>query len=183
MTDEFLTKGLRYDRYLKALRLIEQFEEEMMTQLEAFDQQMVAQQPALFDSATEPDTNTNRTPTSGLALHRINRPMEGPRAPDGDKTRLLNVHLYWVPPSEYGRTDVEGAVRAFGYKIKYADEAVDNRVAEHTRRHDWPIETSGNPYDSNTTFYTHVSSLDDIESAQETLLGHFSEFGDEYATQ
>jgi tetratricopeptide (TPR) repeat protein len=34
-----------------------------------------------------------------------------------------------MPPSEYVRHDIEGAVRAFGYKIKYADEAIDEYEA------------------------------------------------------
>lgn len=181
MTDEFLTEGLENDRYLKALRLIDQFEDEIEAILLEFDQRMVNEQPDLFDRSTDPNLNTNRSPTNGLALHRINHPMKGLRAPDSSKAQRLNVHLYWMPPTEYGRTDVDGALRAFGYKIKGADGDVDDRVIEQTRAHDWPLETSGNPYDSNTTFYRHVSSITEIEETAEILVKHFSEFGDEYA--
>lgn len=179
MTQEFLTEGLQSDRYLKAIRLIEQFEDEIEATLHEFDQQMVDQQPELFDPSTEPNLRTNRSPGNGLANHRINHAMQGPLAPDGDLR--LNVHLYWMPPTEYNRTDIDGALRAFGYKIKKADTAIDDQVVEQTRAGDWSVDMSGNPYDSNTTFYKHVSSISEIEDTMETLVEHFSEFGDQYA--
>lgn len=63
----------------------------------------------------------------------------------------------------------------------YADQDIDDGVAEKTRAGDWSIDTSGNPYDSNTVFYRHVSSAAEIEETVETLVDHFSTFGGEYA--
>lgn len=181
MTGDFITKGLTNDRYLKALRLIEQFEDEITALLRDFDQQMVDQQPDLFDAGTDPSVRTNRTPSSALAHTRINHAMHGPLAPDDGQTHKLNVHLYWMPPEEYARTDIEGALRGFGYKIKNADTASDDRVVDRTRAGEWDIETSGNPYDPNTVFYRHVDSVADIEETIEILVDHFATFGDEYA--
>ncbi|WP_336001233.1 hypothetical protein [Halorientalis halophila] len=179
MSEEFLTKGLQSDRYLKALRLIKQFENEIEAILHEFDQRMVDEQPGLFDSSTGLSVRTNQSPSSGLATHRINHAMKGPRAPDSNQR--LNVHLYWMPPTEYNRTDVDGALRAFGYKVKGAQSASDDRVVEQTRAGDWSVETSENPYDSNIAFYDHVSSAEEIEDTLETLVRHFSEFGEAYA--
>jgi hypothetical protein len=179
MTGEFLTEGLQADRYLKAIRLITQFENEIEAILRQFDQQMVDAQPELFDPSTDPDWRNSRNTSSALANHRINHEMEGPQAPD-DRRQRLNVHLYWMPPTEYNRTDINGALRVFGYKIKGADQAVDNQVVEQTRNGDWSIRTSENPFDSNIDFYRHVDSLAEIEEAQTELVGHFSEFGNEY---
>jgi hypothetical protein len=181
MTDEFLTKGLQNDRYLKALRLADQFEDEIEAVLFELDQRMVDVQPGLFDLNTSADFKTNRTTSSALTTHRINHSMTGPMAPESDQTQKLNVHLYWMPPTEYNRTDIDGALRAFGYKIKYADEDVDGRVAEQTRTGDWPLETSSNPYDSNIAFYKHVSSVAEMEETADVLVKHFREFGDAYA--
>lgn len=178
MTDEFLTEGLQNDRYLKALRLVQQFENEIEARLHEFDQQMANQHPGLFDSDAR--MKTSQTPSNGLAFNRLNHKMNGPKAPD-DPAQQLNVHLYWMPPTEYSRTDIDGALRAFGYKIKGADEAVDEHVVDRTERGDWPLETSGNPYDPNMTFYQHVSSAADIEETMDVLVDHFAEFGDEYA--
>ncbi len=183
MTDEFLTNGLRDDRYLKALRLIEQFEDEIEAILLELDRRMVDEHPDLFDPNAEPGVKTNRSPSTGLAYHRVNHPMTGARAPAADRTHKLNVHLYWMPPAEYGHTalDVDGALRAFGYKIKYADRSIDDRVVERTRGRDWSLEASGNPYDSNAVFYSHVDSAAGIEETANELVEHFSVFGDEYA--
>lgn len=179
MTDEFLTEGLRNDRYLKALRLPDQFENEIKAILKTFDQQLANQHPELFDPSDEPSWRTNRDPGSGLALHRFNHELDGPQAPD-DQRQLLNVHLYWMSPTEYARPDIDGAVRAFGYKIKGADEATDRYIVEQTQRGDWSILTSENPYDSNITFYKHVSSRADIEETRAELVEHFNAFGAEY---
>lgn len=178
MTDEFLTEGLRNNRYLKALRLPEQFDNQIEARLKEFDQRMVDAQPRLFHPDDSPGFNSNQSPSSGLALQRINHPMNGPDAPDG--SQKLNVHLYWMEPNRYGRPDINGAVRAFGYKIKNANEAIDQEVQSATHNGEWPVETSENPYDANITFYRHVSSVPEIKEAEETLIEHFEKFGDKY---
>jgi len=183
MTDEFLTEGLQHDRYLKALRLIEQFKDEIEGVLRGFDQRMVDAQPSLFEPSTDPDFETIRD--KPLASHRVDHKMTGPRAPEiapeSDGPLQLNVHLYWVPPTEYDRAGVEGALRAFGYKIKFADTTIDERVAEQTRSGDWSLKTARNPFDDNIAFYRHVRSSSDVESTIEESVKHFSTFGDEYA--
>lgn len=180
MTDEFLTKGLQNDRYLKAIQLIEQFEDEIEAILRDFNQRMVDEHSGLFDSRSNLNIRSNRSPSSGLATHRINHPMNGERAPDTNQR--LNVHLYWMPPTEYDRTEVDGALRGFGYKIKGADEEMDKETAGKTRAGDWPIKMSGNPYDSNTVFYREVSSKAEIDETVDILVDHFSEFGENYAS-
>jgi hypothetical protein len=179
MTDEFLTKGLESDRYLKAIQLVDQFEGEIETLLGEFGQRMIDQHLDLFNRPADHDGRSNQRSSSALAIHRINYLMNGPGAPETGQR--LNVHLYWMPPTEYGRTDIDGVVRAFGYKIKDADEDIDDRVVKQTRAGDWSLETSGNPFDSNIAFYRHVSSKTEIEDAMETLVDHFSTFGGKYA--
>ena len=180
MTDEFLTEGLRSDRYLKALQLISQFEDEIEARLRVFDQALVDEQPELFDPGTDLSVKTNRNSGSALAIHRINHEMEGPSAPDNRKQQL-NVHLYWMSPTDYDRTDVDGALRAFGYKIKGADEAVDQAVVDRTREGDWSLSTSDNPFDSNTVFYKHIGSVDELEAAHAELVDHFATYGGQYS--
>jgi hypothetical protein len=179
MTDEFLTRGLESDRYLKAIRLIGQFENEIEAVLAEFGDRMVDQHADLFERGISPDVRTRQSPSSLLAFHRLNFPMKGPQAPETGQT--LNVHLYWVPPTEYNRTDIDGALRAFGYKIKGADQDIDEQVVERTRGDNWEIATAGNPFDDNITFYRHVSSMAEIEATADTLVDHFAAFGDEYA--
>lgn len=181
MTDEFLTKGLQNDRYLKALQLIEQFEDEIAATLRSFGQRLVDEHPGLFATDPDGDERTNRNPGSALAHTRVNYPLSGHRARDTDQTWQLNVHLYWVDPAQYNRTDIDGALRGFGYKIKYASEEIDRKVAQETRARDWSLDTATNPYDSNITFHRHVSSAAEMADTADTLVEHFSTFGDEYA--
>jgi len=181
MTDEFLTKGLQNDRYLKAIQLIEQFEDEIEATLRRFGQRMVDEHPRLFARDSDGDEMTSRSPSSALAYTRIDYSMSGPRARDMDQTWQLNVHLYWVDPAQYDRTDVDGALRAFGYKVKYGSEDIDRNVVQETRACDWALEMSENPYGSNIAFYRHVSSAAEMEETADTLVQHLGTFGDEYA--
>ncbi|WP_144922178.1 hypothetical protein [Halorubrum salsamenti] len=182
MTDEFLTEGLQSDRYLKAIQLISQFEDEIEARLRVFDQALVDEQPQLFDSETNINVKTNQNSGSALAIHRLNHEMEGPSAPV-DRTQRLNVHLYWMPPTEYDRTDVDGALRAFGYKVKGAPEDVDQEIVDRTQEGDWSLSTASNPFDSNTVFYKHIGSVDDLEAAQADLVDHFAAFGEKYGRE
>jgi hypothetical protein len=178
MTDEFLTEGLRNNRYLKALRLPEQFDDQIEARLKQFDQRMVDAQPEFFDTSDSPSFKAEHNPSSGLAWQRINHPMNGPDAPVGNQK--LNVHLYWMEPNRYGRPDINGAVRAFGYKIKNADVDADQEVQSATHNDEWSVETSENPFDDNITFYRHVSSVPEIKDTEETLVEHFKKFGGRY---
>jgi hypothetical protein len=178
MTDDFLTKGLENDRYLKALRLAEQFQTEIAALLRQFDQRMVDAHPDLFDPSNTPKVKESESQGSALANHRMNHEFSGPAAPE-DRCRL-NVHLYWMEPAKYDRTDIDGALRAFGYKLKGADTDIDARVVQETRDGDWNVDIADNPYDSNKVFYRHVSSMEDIENTIDTLVRHFEEFGDRY---
>lgn len=178
MTDEFLTEGLRNNRYLKALRLPEQFDNQIEARLKEFDQRMVDAHDKMFDADDSPRFKSNHDPSSGLAWQRINHPMNGPDAPNG--SQKLNVHLYWMEPNRYSRPDINGAVRAFGYKIKSADVDIDQEVQSATHDDGWSIETSENPYDNNITFYRHVSSVPEIKETEKTLVEHFKEFGEQY---
>ena len=180
MTEDFLEAGLRNDRYLKACRLVDQFENRLDGMLVDVGQRMVDEQPDLFPTRPDPRMKGDRIRSGGcIGFRRANFGLNDPDHPDenGD-SRNLNVHLYWVDPAEYDRTDFEGTLRGFGYKIKGADRDVDERVARQTRDGGWELETAGNPFDSNLVFYRHVETASDLEETTETLLAHFAEFGD-----
>ncbi|ERG89394.1 MAG: hypothetical protein J07HX5_01552 [halophilic archaeon J07HX5] len=65
MTDELLIEGLRNDRYLKTLRLIEQFEDKIKLTLYEFNKAMTQHQPELFDSATGSGSERTRHQARG----------------------------------------------------------------------------------------------------------------------
>jgi hypothetical protein len=177
MTEDFLTKGLQNDRYMKARQLVEQFREEIEVELRAIGQQMVSENPELFDDTVEGDVSS-QTRSNTYPYSRIDYPMARLRSQESDTTLTLNVHLYWYYPREYNRKDIEGAIRALGYKIKGATEADEQRVASETRG--WPLRVSANRFGSRKAFYRHVSSIDEIEETGEQLVEHFSTFGHEF---
>lgn len=178
MTDEFLTKGLESDRYLKAVRLTEQFESEIEVKLRNIGDKMVAKNSELFDSDVKGSERTRQDPGTTFAFTRIDYPMDRIQSQEDNSSLRLNVHLYWSDPTEYNRADIDGAIRALGYKIKNVAEADEKRVMAQTG--DGPIRVTENPFGSTKAFYRHVSSADEIKDAGEQLVDHFSEFGNEY---
>lgn len=177
MTDEFLTKGLENDRYLKAVRLADQFEEEIIAELRTIGQRMVDENRELFDANVKGSRNTSSSSTT-FPHARIDYPMARLQSQESSTTLTLNVHLYWCDPKEYNRTDIDGALRALGYKIKNVAEMDEQKVMAETR--DWPIQTAENRFGGEMAFYRHVSSADEVEETGEQLVEHFSSFGDEY---
>jgi hypothetical protein len=179
MTDEFLSKGLENDRYLKARQLIKQFEKEIKTELRVIGDEMVAQNRDLFGESVDGDENSS-TRSRTFPHARIDYDMDRIRSRESDKQLTLNVHLYWVDSRDYNRTDIDGAIAALGYKIKNVSEEDEQRVVSETR--DWSIETAENRFGGEIAFYNHVSSADEFKQTGERLVEHFSEFGDEYGT-
>jgi hypothetical protein len=181
MTDDFLSMGLQSDRYLKAVRLADQFEDEIRVALQQVGEEMIAENPELFDSPVEGMENVTRSSGSVLAVARIDYPMNRVQSEDNGRNLRLNVHLYWCDPTQYNRADIDGALRAFGYKIKRASKSDDERVAAQTR--EWALQVAKDPFSSGRVFYRHVSSVDEIEQTGEKLVEHFSEFGSEYGIE
>lgn len=182
MSDEFLTRGLQNDRYLKAIQLLDQFDDDLVATLRDVGLRMVDQHPDLFEIHPDGNDNVSRSSGSVLAFARTQYPMIGEAVPESIETRRLNVHLYWASPSDYDRTDVDGALRAFGYKIKNSPDGVENRIARQTRGQDWDLSVTENPFGGSMAFYRHVSSAEELERTAETLVEHFRTYGPEYVT-
>jgi hypothetical protein len=177
MTDEFLTEGLENDRYHKARQLIKQFDKEIKVKLRAIGDEMAAQNRDLFDESVDGDENISRM-SQTFPHARIDYPMDRISSREDDNRLKLNVHLYWDDPRNYNRTDIEGTLRALGYKIKNISETDEQPVVIETS--DWPIQTAENRFGDETAFYNHVNSAADIDETGEQLVEHFSTFGDEY---
>jgi hypothetical protein len=177
MTDEFLTKGLQEDRYMKARQLVNQFREEIEVELRAIGQRMVDENRELFPDDVE-GSESSQTKSNTYPYSRVDYPMSRKQSPDSDTTLTLNVHLYWYDPREYNRTDIDGAIRALGYKIKNIPDGDQKQVVSETR--DWPLQVSANRFGSTKAFYRHVNAAEEIKETGEQLIDHFSTFGHEY---
>lgn len=174
---EFLTRGLENDRYQTARQLIKEFEKELVVELRTIGQQMVDENRELFDTPVEGSKSTSSLSNS-LPFARVDYPMNRIQSREDNTELILNVHLYWCDPRDYNRGDIDGVLRALGYKIKNIAAMDEDTVVSKTR--DWPIQTAENRFGGETAFYRHVSSADEIEEAGEQLVEHFSAFGEEY---
>lgn len=177
MTEDFLTKGFENDRYMKARQLVEQFRDELEVELRAIGEEMVANNPELFDTGVEGDANS-QTRSNTYPYSRVDYEINRFHSQNRETNLTLNVHLYWVNPNTYNRKDIDGPLRALGYKIKNVPDADEEHVASRTG--DWPLHVTENRFGSKKTFYRHVSSTDEIEEYGEQLVDHFSEFGEKY---
>lgn len=177
MTNEFLTKGLENDRYMKARQLVEQFDKEVVVALRSIGEEMVSRNRGSFDESATARESTS-TASNTFPFARVDYPLSRFRSRDDDTRLVLNVHLYWDDPRNYTRQDIDGALRALGYKIKHIADSDEQRVVEETR--DWPIRTAENRFGGETAFYEHVRSAEDIDETGERLVEHFSAFVGDY---
>lgn len=177
MTDEFLTMGLGNDRYMKARQLVKQFEKEIAVELRAIGEKMASRNRDQFEEPVEGSESIS-TKSNSFPFARIDYPLSRSRSREHDTRLVLNVHLYWDDPRNYNRPDIDGALRALGYKVKNVPDTDEQRVVSETR--DWPIRTAENRFGGEMAFYGHVSSADEIEETGEHLVEHFTAFADEY---
>ena len=177
MSNDFLTKGLENDRYPKARQLIKQFKKELEVELRNIGDQMVEENREWFNSGVE-GRESSSTKSNTLPYTRIDYPMARVQSRENETTLKLNVHLYWSSPSKYNRKDIDGVLRALGYKIKNVSESDEQRVASKTR--DWPLQVAENRFGGEKAFYRHVSTAGEVENTGKQLVEHFSTFGNEY---
>lgn len=177
MNEEFLSKGLGKNRYLKAKQLIEEFDRQVDLLLRSTGERIVEECDEMFSNPSPSERSGSSSST--FAYKRFEYTMSEVTTPEGDTPRL-NVHLYWVHPSEYNRPDIDGVVRAFGYKVKDSG-GVDDFVAEQTNLGDWTLNVAQDVFGSRHVFYRHLGSGSDAIDIQDELVHHFTEFADQWA--
>lgn len=177
MTNEFLSKGLKKGRYMKARELIKQFDEEIVVELREIGNKMVNQNLGSFDHPVEGNKSVSNI-SNTFPYARVDYPMSRVQSRENNTQLKLNVHLYWVDPRDYNRSDVDGVLRSLGYKIKNVSKDDEQRVQRKTRESS--VQTAENRFGSKIAFYNHVSSAVEFEETGEKLVEHFSNFVEEY---
>lgn len=185
MDDEFFTKALQEDRYLKAIQLLDRFEAELRRELERVGDELVEDHPELFVRDAEADWNNGRSSSSVLAFARVDYVMDRLRSADEDAQNLkLNLSFRWVEPSQLGFYDVDGVLTVAVYKIKRAPPEDHQRVVESTRKEDWSVQTADDAFgNAPGVFYLPVETAADFREAFDTLSDHFSTFGTTYGVE
>lgn len=71
MNEEFITEAIKNDRYLKAVRLTEQFEEQIDRGLRNFLKETIEQRPEIFVDDASPSKSSTSVRTEPLAHRRM----------------------------------------------------------------------------------------------------------------
>lgn len=183
MNDDFVTKALQQDRYLKAVRLVDRFETEIERELNRVGDEFVRENPDLFPDVPEPQTTVRPQSVTHVAYVRWRCRMT--RVPtDGADDRLtLELYLRWIDPDIFGDSNREGALCAASYKINGVQQEDQELVEQLTREGDWDVRFAPDPHDRDPgTFYVPVETAQDVRDGFEALKRHFSEFGSRFGT-
>jgi hypothetical protein len=184
MNEEFITKGIENDRYLKAVRLYKQFEEEMFTTLENVSKNVVEAEPDWFVEGVKQSRNIQRHRTDPLGYLRVDNKMARVNE-TGDRLKF-HVCIEWSQPEAYRHDEqTDGALCIVFYKIKNLDQAEYEHVRQQTEQADrWSeIQFDDDLWDNDLgLFYIPVESGPAVKSGFETLTDHFLEFGESYGT-
>ncbi|ACM58858.1 hypothetical protein halTADL_1292 [Halohasta litchfieldiae] len=183
MTNDTLTDGLTNDRYVKAVRLVDDFEDEVYDRIkDTLDDIMTSEQEGLFDNNLDYDKGHNPTPGPTYGTLRFEGTMMQTNS-DGNNLKL-NIGLEWVEPETQGRDEWPEPLLCYVYyKIKYAPTEPFQAVSAATREsNEWDaISVGDEQWDSGQRvapgiFYVPIVDGDDIEEGLSVLGDHCTTF-------
>lgn len=185
MNDEFITRAIENDRYLKAIRLIHRFETEIRGELERVAEEFVRENSELFVDGAEPSWNNSRSLGRIIAFARIDYTMDRINSTAADADRLtLNTAIRWLDPAKYGHPDTDGTLCVVSYKIKSCPRDDYKWTKEQTLSEDWGINFCQDAFNSAPgLLYVPADSTEEIITGFETLQRHFSTYGSEYGVE
>lgn len=182
MNEQFITNGIENDRYLKAVRLYKQFEEELCQEIKNVSQELIEQRPDLFVDDATPQKSLSRRRTAPLGHMRMDNDLR--RVNDDGKRLTLNIAIEWAQPEIHGHDEpAEGALCIVLYKIKNLPKAEYERVKQETQsQSSWTdIQFDDDVWNSGLgIFYIPVMDGPDVKEGFQTLQAHFLEFGETY---
>lgn len=180
MNEEFITEAITNDRYLKAARLTEQFEEEIARELRNFLKETIEQRPDLFVDGASPSKSQTNVRTEPLAHTRMQADMTRVNS-DGDHLKFY-ISIEWTQPELHGQ-ETDGALCLVLYKIKNDTRADYDRVKQQTQSDpEWDeIKYSNDAWNSDRgIFYIPVTSGHEVKESLQTLREHFFSFAQEF---
>jgi hypothetical protein len=182
MNEEFITKAIENDRYLKATRLVDRFESDVVRELKNTHKSLIEDNEELFMDDTS--LSKNITSRSSLATIRVDSYLRNVEPDVEDSQHLrLNIALEWMEPEERGEQKPGGGtLSVVHYKIKGGPREDYDRVKRMTKESDeWDIRFGDDIWKRDRgVFYIPIEDATDMEDGLETLSEHFSEYGDEF---
>lgn len=182
MNETFITKGIENDRYLKAVRLYKQFEEELVRELRNVSKDAIERRPDLFVEDASPNDNLTRRRTEPLGHMGVDNEMR--RVIEDGERLVFHVCIEWARPEMHGHDEpADGSLCIVFYKIKNLDRPQYERVKQETQQlAEWDaIQFDDDIWNSDYgLFYIPVTDGHGVKKGFETLQDHFLEFADIY---
>jgi hypothetical protein len=180
MNEEFITEAIKNDRYLKAVRLVEQFEDEITRELRNFLKETIERRPDMFVDDASPSKTSTSVRTEPLAHTRMQADMNRVNS-DGDHLKFY-ISIEWTQP-EIHRQETDGALCLVLYKIKNDTRSGYERVKQQTKSEpEWSeIQFSDDVWNSDRgIFYIPVTDGYEVKEGLQTLRDHFFSFGEQF---
>lgn len=182
MNEKFITEAIKNDRYLKAARLTEQFEDEIARKLRTFLEQTIEQRSDLFVDDASPSKSQTRVRTEPLAHTRMQADMSRVNN-DGENLKFY-ICIEWTQPEIHGH-ETEGALCNVHYKIKKLARTDYESVKQQSKStSEWEdLQFSNQAWKSDRgIFYIPVTNGQEVKEALQTLREHFFAFAEEYGS-
>lgn len=179
MDKEFVTQAIENDRCLKAYRLLERFEDEIEALVGRMGKEMIAAHPDRFSDDASGGFKAHWNSGTIIANARENFEMRVVNEDDPSANMKLNVSVRWVDPLDWDEDDTTGALCAVCYKINSGNSDDHRAVVEATEDSKLDVRIDDDQF-SNAPgiFYIPVEDATELTDAADTLVEHFSCFGD-----
>jgi hypothetical protein len=179
MDNEFVTQAIKNDRCLKAYRLLERFEDEIEALVGRMGKEMIATHPDRFPDDVSGGFKVHWDSGTIIANARQNFEMRVVNEEEPSANMKLNVSVRWVDPLDWDEDDIDGALCAVCYKINSGHKDNHRAVVEATENSELDVRVDDDQF-SNAPgiFYIPVEDANELQTATDTLIEHFSRFGD-----
>lgn len=181
MNNEFVTQAIENDRCLKAYRLLDRFEDEIEALVGRIGKEMIAAHPDRFPNDVSSGFKAKWDSGTIIAYGRDKHKMRVLNEDDPSTNMTLYISVQWVDPLDWGEDDVDGALCAVCYKINSGNSDEHRAVVEATENSELDVRVGDDQY-SNAPgiFYIPVEDATELQDAADTLIEHFSRFGDHW---
>ena len=183
MNDEFVTNAIEKDRYLKAMRLVDQFESEIMRELKNTCKAIIEDNDDLFPDDVSLDTYKFDNSDS-LRTIRVKCPLNRVESHDeGSDTVTFYLAIEWTEPEDRGEdTPTGSALCVAHYKLLPTPRDDYESVKAQTEdAGDWSIRFGDDVQNSDrSVYYIPITDAAEMDDALSELRDHVSTYGHEY---
>ncbi|WP_229113875.1 hypothetical protein [Halapricum desulfuricans] len=183
MNDAFVTTAIKKDRYLKATRLVDQFESEIIRELKNTCKRIIEDNDKLFPD--DPSLSTKKFDnSSSLRTLRVKLPLNRVVSHEEDSdTVTFYMAIEWTEPEDRGEdSPTDSALCVAHYKLLPTPrEDFESVKAQTNEAGDWNIRFGDDIHDSDRgVCYIPITDATEMDDALSELRKHVSTYGHEY---